>query len=337
LTGNTRLVRALVFGGALINEQDGIVQTPLTLALHKGHANSSKFMVDVGSSIDDTFLNHPVSPLEIAKVKEDSLMIDMITKEIASNNEVFHYFSRFFSREETEPIETDNECESDSFARRLNINVGDQKNTVTIQGCTNRCPDKYSSHIPGGGDFHNRGYINESIARIAGHGGFWHVTERVMKRPTVNPASFKNKFKDNNYNNNEEALLDYDDGLSLAMVKMFKQSILFPTDEELDDCLRQTKSHNQILLKRFGEWISDHSTDDVFQYHSTFVNDLMPIARWCKESTRYGNGISMEGMWMLCPPLYAQVGKTTVAHKGKTQINSPSEAKQSFVKQNNLS
>ena len=52
----------------------------------------------------------------------------------------------------------------------------------------------------------SRGYVNESIARIAGQGGFWHVTEHIMKRPTVNPTSFKNKFKVNNYGNNEEAL-----------------------------------------------------------------------------------------------------------------------------------
>ena len=47
----------------------------------------------------------------------------------------------------------------------------------------------------GGGDFHVRGNINKSIARIAGHGGFWHVVETVMKRPTVNPNLFKLKLK----------------------------------------------------------------------------------------------------------------------------------------------
>lgn len=87
-----------------------------------------------------------------------------------------------------------NEEAKNVHARQLNINVGDQKNTVTIQGCANRCPDVYGCHTPGGGDFHARGYVNESIARIAGQGQgeFWHVTEHIMKRPTVNPASFKN-------------------------------------------------------------------------------------------------------------------------------------------------
>ena len=79
------------------------------------------------------------------------------------------------------------------------INVGDQKNTVTIQGCANRCPDQYGCHTPGAGVFHNRGYVNECLARFAGQGGFWHVVENVLRRPTVNPQSFKKKFKDNNY------------------------------------------------------------------------------------------------------------------------------------------
>ena len=61
LTGNTRLVRALVFVGALVNEQDGISQTPLTLALHKSHVNTAKFLIDVGASVDNTFIEHPIA------------------------------------------------------------------------------------------------------------------------------------------------------------------------------------------------------------------------------------------------------------------------------------
>ena len=129
-----------------------------------------------------------------------------------------------------------------------------RKNTVTVQGCANRCPDMYGCHTPGGGNFHARGYVNESIARIAGPGGFWHVTEHVMKRPTVNPKSFKSKFKENNYNNNEEALLDYDAGVSLAMIKTYEESTFFPTSEHLAECKATTGNHNAILLETFKEW-----------------------------------------------------------------------------------
>ena len=86
-----------------------------------------------------------------------------------------------------------------------------------IQGCANRCPDVYSCRTPGGGDFHNRDYVNECIARIAEPGGFWHEVEKVTKRPTVNQTPLKN-----NYNNNEKVLSDCNDGLSIAMIKSFQ-------------------------------------------------------------------------------------------------------------------
>ena len=162
----------------------------------------------------------------------------------------------------------------------------------------------------GGGDFHNRGYINECIARAAGPGGFWHVVEHVLKRPTVNPKSFKHKFKENHYNNNEEALYDYDDGLSISMLKCFEKSPYFPTSAELDACLSENGNHNNILLEKLKTWLKEkESEDDVFKYHSQNINDLMPITRWHKESIRYGNGIAIEGVWMLCPGLYAHMGK----------------------------
>ena len=118
-----------------------------------------------------------------------------------------------------------------------------------MQGCANRCPDVYGCHMPGGGDFHNRGYVNECIARIAGPGGFWHVTEKIMKRPIVNQTLFKKKFKDNNYNNNEEALYNYDDGLPIAMVKSFQKTTNFPTSTKLDDCLKRTIRITKSCLK----------------------------------------------------------------------------------------
>ena len=146
----------------------------------------------------------------------------------------------------------------------------------------------------GGGDFHNRGYINECIARAAGPGGFWHVVEHVLKRPTVNPKSFKHKFKENHYNNNEEALYDYDDGLSISMLKCFEKSPYFPTSAELDACLSENGNHNNILLEKLKTWLKEkESEDDVFKYHSQNINDLMPITRWYKESIRYGNGIAI--------------------------------------------
>lgn len=57
----------------------------------------------------------------------------------------------------SEIIDESVEDTRENVARILNINVGDQKNTISIQTCANRCPDLYGCHSPGGGDFHNRG------------------------------------------------------------------------------------------------------------------------------------------------------------------------------------
>ena len=55
VNGNTRLVRVLIYAGCPINERDGIGQTALTLALHKGHANTAKFLIGVRATVDVEF------------------------------------------------------------------------------------------------------------------------------------------------------------------------------------------------------------------------------------------------------------------------------------------
>lgn len=319
--GNARLVRALVYSGALINARDGIGQTPLTLAIHKGHTMVAKFLMENGATVRAEMFPTTIPPLEIARANQCDLLIEILEQRIEEEDRILNYLKKFYPTTEVLTGMETTPMDAVNFARFLNINVGDQKNTVTIQGCSNKCPDIYGCHTPGGGDFHNRGYVNDAIARIAGPGGFWFATESIMKRPTVNPASFKSKFKNNNYNNNEEALLDYDDGLSIAMVKMFESSVYFPTEEQLEKCLSETKSHNHILLEKFEEWLADlEKSDEVARYHLQFTDELMPITRWYKESIRNGNGMAIEGVWMLCPGIYTQMGKTNYRDESFTQI-----------------
>lgn len=320
--GHVKLVRCLVFSGGLINAKDGIGQTPLTLALHHGQFVIAMFLINNGATVnDDDYLTTP-SPKEIASALERDDIIQIIEEKTREEDIVIqNLFSQLSINREGSNNDNDFEMRSDeNLGRILNINVGDQKNTANIQGCVNRCPDVYSCHTPGGGDFHNRGYINECIARVAGHGGLWHVLENVMKRPTVNKNSFKDKFKDNNYNNNEEALLDFDDGVSIAMLKAFQESNDFPKQNELEECYRTTGSHNDILLKTFSVWKEKMSKDAQFEYQSKIVNELMPLSRWYKESIRHGNGIAIEGVWMKCPPLYAALGKTNYRDESLTMV-----------------
>ena len=76
------------------------------------------------------------------------------------------------------------------------------------------------------------------------------------------------------------------DGLSIAMIKTFQKSTYFPAANELKQCLKDTGSHNKILLDKFKAWVKQQEQDAIFQYHSQVVNNLMPITRWYKESVR---------------------------------------------------
>ena len=211
LNGNTKLVRCLVLSGAHVNAKDGIHQTPLTLSLHKNHLNTAKFLLEIGANVSECFFKETASPLEVAKVKKMDILVTMIENRQKYERDVTDFLSSEFKQifekshlhsqaETCEDMDTNpsSSTKTTNYARILNINVGDQKNTVTIQGGANRRPDQYGCHTPGAGDFHNCGYVNECLARFAGQGGFWHVVEKVLRRPTVNPQSFRKKFKDNN-------------------------------------------------------------------------------------------------------------------------------------------
>lgn len=324
LNGNTRLVVGLINSGACINARDGIGQTALTLAMHKEHYNTARVLIDSGATVRDELFADTIPPAEIAKVKENAHFISLIEEKISTEKAIENHFALYFkapeNRTQDDSVVKDVDMEETAtlnYGRVLNINVGDQKNTVTVQACANRCPDQYGCHTPGGGDFHARGYVNESIARIAGPGGFWHVTEHVLKRPTINPKSFKSKFKDNK----EEALLDYDNGVSIAMIKTFQGSDFFPSTDEFSTCKEITGNHNAILLEKFNEWVEFTKKDKQASHHFEIVNDLVPITRWYKESVHQGNGLSIEGVWMLCPALFCQVGKINYRDEAFTQIN----------------
>jgi len=73
-------------------------------------------------------------------------------------------------------------------------------------------------------------------------------------------------------------------------------------------------------MKKLDEWMSHCSKSERFVYHSQVINELVPITRWYKESIRNGNGIAIEGVWMLLPALYVAVGKTNYKDEAFTQI-----------------
>ncbi len=275
--------------------KDGIHQTPLTLSLHKNHINTAKFLLEIGVNVSEIFFKETASPLEIAKVKNMDILVAMI--EIDNNmrgkSPIFsrRSFNKFLKTITviTKPkpamiwtlLTNHHQLRPQTTLGFLTLTLEAKKNTVTIQGYANRC------HTPGAGDFHNRGYVNECLARFAGQGVFWHVVEKVLRRPTVNPQSFKKKFKDNNYNNNEEALADYEDGISIhyCNVKGFSRIIMFSNTSRtrrVSSSEQVTQCKYAILLQTFYEWSKTIQTDKMADYHMKLANQILPIRRWYK-------------------------------------------------------
>ena len=81
--GNTRLVKCLVYAGAEVNLDDGIGQTPLTLALHKGHDATSTFLINNGATVQEEYFTCTVCPLSIAINKNSSHMVEVIKNKLS--------------------------------------------------------------------------------------------------------------------------------------------------------------------------------------------------------------------------------------------------------------
>ena len=128
LNGNTRLVRCLVYAGCPINNRDSIGQMPLTLALHSGHTITAKVLLDCGASVRDKLFKDTVPLLEIARVKEDNIMINLMEQKIREEDQIINHINYFYKNmsEESGMVGTE-EDGGPNIARVLNINVGDKK------------------------------------------------------------------------------------------------------------------------------------------------------------------------------------------------------------------
>ena len=84
-------------------------------------------------------------------------------------------------------------------------------------------------------------------------------------------------------------------------------------------------------LKDYGNVEDNKTNDEVFRCQSQIINDLMPQTRWYKESVRFGNGLAIEGVWMICPALYLQMGKINYRDKAFTHtVNAIAKWRRAF-------
>ena len=168
--GHTRQLKCLVHAGAPINVRDGIGQTALTISLHKNNNAVSVFLIKSGACVQEEYYENTVSRLAIAKLHKNDVVVELIEERIRDEKRVLDHVSKFFPENISgSSVDTyDHFNQKENFSRALNINIGDQKNTVTVLGCASACPDIYGCHTPGTGDFHNRGYLNETRGKDRG-------------------------------------------------------------------------------------------------------------------------------------------------------------------------
>ena len=102
---------------------------PLTLALHMGHTMTAKFIVESGASVRDSLFPNTVPPLEIAKIKEDTIMVNLIENKIWEEENIIKHVGLFFHGHDDHTDEMETKDRDGNYARALNINVGNKKKT----------------------------------------------------------------------------------------------------------------------------------------------------------------------------------------------------------------
>ena len=123
----------------------------------------------------------------------------------------------------------------------------------------------------------------ECLAKIFGTAGFYYTSRQVLRRLKVTSNSFENMFKEENYERNYEALVDFYWGVGLAMVKQFEQSIFFPDRENVDKYESENGYANILILARFKEWILDQSSrDKTYEFFLHLLPSTVCSSRYIK-------------------------------------------------------
>jgi hypothetical protein len=67
----------------------------------------------------------------------------------------------------------------------------------------------------------------------------------------------------------------------------FKESILFPSQDELDDCKQSNGNHSAILLSKMKQWMSESCDDVSFKYYSQMFSLFGPLQQLYMNAVRY--------------------------------------------------
>ena len=252
------------------------------------------------------FANIP-SPFAIASKMELNEIVEVLdpSKSDEEDDDIAFY-DTVFKRSSQSVTSSSNEYNNVSKIERgspgfITGIVGDVGTCKTNRGVMSRS-NGYSwvGVIPG--DLHIKGYFVESCFKGQGLGGFHYLVSKILKRPIKAHLRCiqKKKFAEGNLDRIREAVLERARAYGLAAVWEFKKSNLYPTEQEMMQCLRATGSHLQVLLEKFKLWLNQSSRKSVsFKYG--------PLLELFDLSTKHCWGKARETCFILQLPIYAQL------------------------------
>ena len=318
------VVECLLVCGAQVNEPEGCGATPLMLAVCNCHELMCKLLISYGARATGTFKGLIPSPLHMAIKMENQAIVDLMMRHQEFLESIKEKVRQSISLPESESTnltsnltnESINDSDAESLTNNMDmrkhcITVGDNKTTSNIRSVVRRAPHEYGSFIACPGGFHMTAYVMECVARQIGPGGFYYVIRMLLNRVKVTPSSFKDIFKQGNFQRNFDALNDYYWGALIAMAKKFAETKNFPPKSVIENAVKQDGNANRIILKSFKDWLGngDHKNDEVFKYMVEFVCVLGPLMLLFHDSIRHGNGQLHEACYFYMLQLFCAMRK----------------------------
>lgn len=318
---NMTLVKVLLSIGVDINSKEGCGATALSLAVINADAAMCQLLLENFAEFQgEMFVGIP-TPMEMALLMENESLIQTFQEFHDTCNETKLLLDEITSLDNN-PVDVEltektcNEEESKTFVYARSKGqgfpvavVGDVGTCKVNRGVKQKDHSAYSwcAEIPG--DMHAKGFLCEAAFKAHSKGGFHKVVKTVMKRPKLTEEAFgKRKFQEQNLNRIKEAVRDGSYAYGLAAVQEFRESNFFPTQSDLQQCMRKNGSHNALLVEHFKKWLDMCAeTDEGHAYNQQVFTVFGPLLDLFIAATKEGDGVLRETVWVVLLPLFAQL------------------------------
>ena len=241
------VVECLFICGAQVNESEGCGATPLMIAVCNSHEQMCELLIPYGARATGTFSGLIPSPLRMAIRMGNQTIVDLMMRQQEFLESMQAKVRQSVSLSESVSItanENTDKSDEESLTNKVDmrkycITVGDNKSTSNVRSTVRRAPQEYGCFTASPGGFNTTVYIMECVARQIRPGGFYHVIRMLLNRVKVTPSSFKDIFKQDNFQRNFDALNDYYWGTLIAVVKKFAESESFPPKSVIGNAVKE--------------------------------------------------------------------------------------------------